>query len=86
MFFGESMFSRSRDASKIALAHLVRFLDRQGVRWIDCQMETSHLASLGAKPVARTAFLAHVRHAASLPSIDWSPGWLDHEGVLHPGA
>ena len=73
------------DASKIALAHLVRFLDRHGVRWIDCQMETSHLASLGAKPVAREAFLAHVRHAASQPSIDWSRGWLDHEGVLHPG-
>ena len=85
MFFGESMFSLARDASKIALAHLVRFLARQGVRWIDCQMETSHLASLGAKPVTRETFLAHVRHAASLPSIAWSRGWLDAEGVLHAG-
>ena len=85
MFFGESMFSLARDASKIALAHLVRFLGRQDTPWIDCQMETAHLASLGARPVARDAFLLHVHHAASMPPIAWSRGWLDQQGVLHPG-
>ncbi len=82
MFFGESMFSQATDASKIALAHLVRFLGRQGVRWIDCQMETDHLASLGAAPVGREAFAAHVRQAVTGPAVGWSTGWLDHEGVL----
>lgn len=86
MFFGESMFSRSRDASKISLAHLVRFLGRQNAPWIDCQMETAHLASLGARPVARDAFLGHIRRATSLPPIDWARGWLDQQGVIHPDA
>ena len=82
MFFGESMFSLARDASKIALAHLVRFLDRQGVRWIDCQMETSHLASLGAGQIPRQEFVDYVRQAVSLPPVSWSPGWIDQDGVL----
>lgn len=49
MFFGESMFSQQPDASKIALAHLARFLSSQGFGMIDCQMHTPHLASLGAR-------------------------------------
>jgi leucyl/phenylalanyl-tRNA--protein transferase len=57
-FFGESMFSYRRDASKAALAHLVARLKTQGITHIDCQQETAHLASLGARPIARTAFLA----------------------------
>ena len=44
MFFGESMFTRAPDASKIALVHLVRQLERRGFGMIDCQMETAHLA------------------------------------------
>lgn len=83
MFYGESMFSHATDASKIALAHLVNFLSRQGVQWIDCQMQTGHLASLGAAPITRTIFVEHVRQASVAPAIDWAAGWLDQEGILH---
>ena len=84
MFFGESMFSRSTDASKIALAHLVWFLKRQQVDWIDCQMQTSHLTSMGANAVPREQFLAHAQRYTAEPDIAWASGWLDREGVLHP--
>jgi len=84
MFFGESMFTRATDASKIALACLVRFLQRHGVEWIDCQQETRHLASLGARPVARAAFLAHVRARVDAAGPPWRPGVLDTDGELHP--
>lgn len=57
MFYGESMFHRVSDASKIAFVHLVRHLRAQGFGLIDCQMETTHLASLGARPIARRVFL-----------------------------
>lgn len=59
-FFGESMFSRHRDASKIALAHLCALLCKKGFGIIDCQMETSHLASLGARPIPRSEFAARL--------------------------
>ncbi|MDP1524807.1 MAG: leucyl/phenylalanyl-tRNA--protein transferase [Rhodocyclaceae bacterium] len=59
-FFGESMFSHRTDASKIALAHLCAFLDARGFGIIDCQMETSHLASLGAQPIPRDVFVARI--------------------------
>ncbi|MGI4849932.1 MAG: leucyl/phenylalanyl-tRNA--protein transferase [Janthinobacterium lividum] len=74
MFYGESMFARVTDASKIALAYLVHFLKSRQVRMIDCQQETAHLASLGAKPVPRSEFLAHLDHATRQPEIlDWQP-------------
>jgi leucyl/phenylalanyl-tRNA---protein transferase len=57
MFFGESMFTRVPDASKIALAHLVRQLARWGYGMIDCQMSTRHLARLGAREIPRAAFM-----------------------------
>jgi len=60
MFFGESMFTRVTDASKIAFVHAVRQLERWGVPLIDCQMSTGHLASLGAREISRAAFLAEV--------------------------
>jgi leucyl/phenylalanyl-tRNA--protein transferase len=56
-FYGESMFTRVRDASKIALAHLARYLERQGFAVIDCQMKTAHLASLGAREIRRGELL-----------------------------
>ena len=72
MFYGESMFARVTDGSKIALAQLVRFLQARGVTMIDCQQETKHLASLGAAPISRTRFLAHVRTAIEAAQItDW---------------
>lgn len=74
MFYGESMFARVTDGSKIALAYLVAFLRGHGVTMIDCQQETSHLASLGAAPISRAAFLKHLHHAIDEPGIaDWRP-------------
>ena len=74
MFYGESMFARVTDGSKIALAYLIAFLSSHGVTMIDCQQETGHLASLGAAPIARAAFLAHVRAAIGEPGIaHWKP-------------
>jgi leucyl/phenylalanyl-tRNA--protein transferase len=74
MFYGESMFARVTDGSKIALSYLVAFLHSHGVTMIDCQQETGHLASLGAAPISRAAFLEHVRCAIHQPGIaDWAP-------------
>lgn len=84
MFFGESMFSRANNASKIALAYLVQFLRRHGVTWIDCQQQTTHLTSLGAMPVSRRDFQAHLREALTAPTPPWACGWLDSAGVLQP--
>lgn len=70
MFYGESMFAHRTDASKIALAALCGFLERHGVTMIDCQQETEHLASLGAAPIPRADFIAHVRAAAASPAIE----------------
>jgi leucyl/phenylalanyl-tRNA--protein transferase len=74
MFYGESMFARVTDGSKIALAQLVRFLRGHGVLMIDCQQETAHLASLGAAPIPRAQFLAHLRVAIEHAQITgWRP-------------
>ena len=67
-FFGESMFSRVRDASKVALAHLVARLREGGFRLLDCQFQTDHLASLGAIEVARDAYVALLDNALGLGS------------------
>lgn len=72
MFFGESMFAREADASKVALAGLVRLLQGCGFRMIDCQQDTSHLASLGARPIDRASFLSQVGELAAMPPPDWS--------------
>lgn len=56
IFFGESMFSRRTDASKICFAHLVHLLKTQGFALIDCQIYSEHLASLGARVIAREEF------------------------------
>ena len=60
MFFGESMFARRTDASKMALAWLAAQLARWGVPMIDCQMRTDHLASLGAIELPRADFVTRV--------------------------
>ena len=57
VFFGESMFMRCTDASKIAFAHLITQLKRWQFELIDCQQNTEHLASLGAAPISRVDFL-----------------------------
>ncbi|MCC6621897.1 MAG: leucyl/phenylalanyl-tRNA--protein transferase [Deltaproteobacteria bacterium] len=57
VFFGESMFALTPDASKVAFAVLVRHLDRWGYRLVDCQQETEHLRRFGAEPWPRARFL-----------------------------
>jgi leucyl/phenylalanyl-tRNA--protein transferase len=56
MFFGESMFARETDASKVALVHLVDMLKRRDMPLIDCQQDTAHLARLGARQISRKEF------------------------------
>jgi len=67
MFYGESMFSRMPDASKAALVHLARQLQQWNFGLIDCQMETPHLASLGARTMPRTVFTARLAELVNLP-------------------
>lgn len=69
VFFGESMFSRERDASKVALAWLVERARVAGLQLIDCQLPTPHLRSLGSKPMARREFSALVGEAAAGPAV-----------------
>lgn len=71
MFFGESMFSRRTDASKIAIARLAAQLDRWGFPIIDCQLETDHLMSLGAERMRRSEFVREVARLAGEPAPTW---------------
>lgn len=71
MVFGESMFSRESNASKIALAALVAFCRAQHIPLIDCQQDTPHLASLGGELMSRPAFFQHVRKAVQQTAPDW---------------
>lgn len=82
--FGESMFAHQTDASKIALAALVALCRRQGVRWIDCQQNTRHLASLGAHEIERTDFLQHLHQAQHQPALQWQFNPLDWDALLPP--
>ncbi len=82
MFFGESMFSRRPDASKLALVYLVRRLQQLGIGHIDCQQETRHLASMGARPMARADFLALLQRTTRLPTAPWHRGCLLQDGAF----
>jgi leucyl/phenylalanyl-tRNA--protein transferase len=81
MFFGESMFSRQPDASKVALVSLVQQLERWGFEMIDCQMSTPHLASMGAYEMPRAEFLRRLRRLIVLP-----PPPLPWTFTMAPGA
>jgi leucyl/phenylalanyl-tRNA--protein transferase len=67
VFFGESMFSRVSDASKVAFVHLVRQLEKWGFSLIDCQQDTAHLARFGARPIPRSEFLQRLAVALRKP-------------------
>ena len=82
MFFGESMFALERDASKVALAHLVAMLRAGGFPMIDCQQETSHLASFGARPMPRREFAEFVARLVDSPAPQESWRVLTVEEVL----
>ena len=69
--FGESMFARSADASKIALAALVALCRRNQIPMVDCQQNTRHLASLGAAELPRAVFVEHITHHHTLPTPEW---------------
>ena len=81
MFFGESMFSRETDASKIAFVHLVRQLESWGFGMIDCQMKTAHLASLGAREIPRKEFRQKLNKLVMSPEQGkkWQFGDETHE-------
>ena len=73
VFFGESMFSRVSDASKIAFVFLSRQLERWGFQLIDCQVYTSHLESLGAYMISRKKFISLLKNYAvdNTVNIKW---------------
>lgn len=76
-FFGESMFARSADASKVAFARLVSRLRGWRFRLVDCQQETPHLKRFGARPVARQRFLEEL--AACLGDDNRRGSWRDDD-------
>jgi leucyl/phenylalanyl-tRNA--protein transferase len=69
MFYGESMFTRESNASKVALVTLARQLERWGFQMIDCQMSTEHLATLGAREIDRREFLDRLRVLVAEPQV-----------------
>jgi leucyl/phenylalanyl-tRNA--protein transferase len=69
--FGESMFTRVPDASKIALAALVAWCRHEGVAMVDCQQNTRHLASLGAREIPRQQFVEQVAAEIPRPPVRW---------------
>ena len=75
MFFGESMFTRRTDGSKMAIALLAAQLARWNVPWIDCQLRTEHLESLGATEIPRREFVRKVRELVRCPAVPtpWRP-------------
>lgn len=76
-FFGESMFARATDTSKLALGALCRALDAAGYAFVDCQQDTPHLRSLGAVTIPRSEFLERLAAATAAPD-----GWPEAAAVL----
>jgi len=81
MFYGESMFSRQSDASKVAAAYLARHLAAKDFGMIDCQMNTPHLASLGAREIPRSEFLDALRALTAAPA---APGRWPADAARQP--
>jgi len=81
MFFGESMFHLATDASKVALVHLSKLLQRYGSPFIDCQIENAHLSSLGCSTLPRSDFAAYLeKYCDENDGIPWKniTGTLPH--------
>lgn len=68
MFFGESMFSKVNNASKIAFVHLVKQLEKWNYSMIDCQIKTAHLASFGAREIPRKEFSYRLKESVNYPN------------------
>jgi leucyl/phenylalanyl-tRNA--protein transferase len=82
MFFGESMFTRAPNASKVALVHLIDMLKHRAMPMIDCQQQTEHLARFGARPIPRREFAEAVARLvnSTQPAEPWNhvpPGEAD---------
>ena len=82
--FGESMFARSTDASKIALAALVALCRRNHIPLVDCQQNTRHLASLGAAEIPRDVFVEHIGLHRTQPTPQWDFEPLYWREILTP--
>ena len=74
-FFGESMFARADDASKVALCHLQAVTMARGFEFIDCQMPNPHLLSLGVRQIPRAQFLTMLARSQRRPT--WRGPWTD---------
>lgn len=82
LFFGESMFSRADNASKVGFATLVERLRSWGFVLIDCQMHTRHLQSFGARPITRAAFAQYLHEHLNQPSrADWLPSRVEQPDI-----
>jgi leucyl/phenylalanyl-tRNA---protein transferase len=81
MVFGESMFSRQTNASKIALAALCAWCKQNEVAMIDCQQETVHLSSMGASPLSREVFLDQLHISLKQSNIEIP--WKFDKDILH---
>lgn len=85
MFFGESMFSKENNTSKLALIFLMYYLAKQGVLLIDCQQNTAHLNSMGGECMSREAFSNYLSHTIEQDHIVWRQGCLSpHLITLSP--
>lgn len=71
-FFGESMFHRATDASKVAFFGLMKLCEISDFAWVDCQLPNEHLLSLGASVISREEFLTNLPTQVCQPSCDWS--------------
>lgn len=86
VFCGESMFSRADNASKVALAWLVAIMRHAGMRLLDCQFMTDHLATLGAVAMPQQRYLALVEQASSQPQLTIPQAYSSLVGACAPGA
>lgn len=82
VFFGESMFSKVSNTSKIALAYLARYLDQAEFKLIDCQVTSPHLISLGAVEISRTKFKKYLQKFVD--DSDNTPDWRLQSDIFNP--
>ena len=75
-FFGESMFTKVSNASKVSLVALANYLIANEFHFIDCQVTTRHLLGLGAKEIPREIFIGKLRHALEFPTLKGT--WAHH--------
>lgn len=79
LFCGESMFHKATDASKVVFAHLARFMEENGSKIIDCQLENDHLMSLGCELIPRQDYLRQLQMAQHIQGPDWMPRQLVYD-------